>query len=385
MPGYVFVENSNKPTMEEAQSRKPVVLDNVSIPCLKAAKGLGYDVYMGVNRDHPETLDCNFPARLYDSHTYRSITALADNRIAYRNLDNLIKEHNIEVMHCNTPVGGMIGRIVGKKNKLKKIIYTAHGFHFYKGAPLLNRIVFKTAERIMAKWTDVIITMNEEDFQAAKKFKLRNGGKVYKVHGVGVNLDEFSFDLDNRKKKREELFIGEDDIVIISAGDLIKRKNYEIAIKAIAQCGNPNLHYFICGRGPEEENLKSLAENLNVMQQIHFLGFRTDVKELLNAADIFLFTTLQEGLPRSMMEAMACGLPCIASSIRGNVDLIEDGQNGYLCNPMDIESFASRLSMLSKDQLLRRKMGDNNLIRIKQYGVEQVSEEIQSIYSEVLS
>ena len=236
----------------------------------------------------------------------------------------------------------------------------------------------------MARWTDAIITMNNEDFESAKKFKLKKGGKVYFVHGVGITLSNFDGVLECRDDKRAELGLFEDDIALVSAGDLIPRKDYATAIRAIALSSNPKLHYFICGRGPEKENLEALAKELGVENQIHFLGFRTDVKEIMAAADIFLFTTLQEGMPRSMMEAMAVGLPCIASAIRGNVDLIENGENGYVCAPKDANAFADAIAKLSQSREIREEISKKNLEKIKGYDVSVVEKEILEIYKEVL-
>lgn len=384
MAHYVFIGNASKPTKEKYQSREPITLSNVSRPCLQVALDMGYDVILGVQRDKPEELTCELPAKLYDAHTYRSITAFKDNKIAYDNLNKVLRENDVDVIHCNTPVGGMVGRLCGKKNKVKKIIYTAHGFHFYKGAPLFNRTVLKWAEMLMAHWTDAIITMNQEDYEAARKFKLRNGGKVYFVNGVGINLKDFEGLSHLRQQKREELGVKEDDIVLISMGDLVPRKNYGAAIRAIAKANDPRLQYMICGRGPELENLQALAKELGVENQIHFLGFRTDVKELLTGADIFLFTTRQEGLPRSMMEAMASGLPCVASAIRGNVDLIENGENGFTCLTDDVDGYAEAIAKIAADGSLRETMRQNNLEKIKNYDVSVVEQQIREIYGDVL-
>ncbi len=383
MAGYVFIGNSTKPDAETLNSRDMIVPGNVSRPCLETALEMGYDTYLGVSRNRPEELDCELPVKLYDSHTYRSITAFKDNKIAYKNLMKLIDEKNIELIHCNTPVGGLIGRLCGRKKKVKHIIYTAHGFHFYKGAPFLNRTVLKWAEKLMARYTDAIITMNREDYEAASKFRLRKGGKVYYVPGVGIDTEEyFSLSVD-RASVRASLGFSDDDIVCISMGDLIPRKNYETAIKAIAACNNPKLHYIICGVGGELENLERLAQAEGVGGQIHFLGFRKDIKELARASDIFLFTTLQEGMPRSMMEAMASGLPCVASKIRGNVDLLEDGVGGYLCEVRDIEAFAKHIGMLAEDSALRESMSRENLERIKGFDTKVVKSLIEKIYKEV--
>ena len=384
MAGYVFISNGTKPTKEKYESREPLKPSNVSRPCMEAALAHGYEVYYGVNRKNPEELACDMPVKPFESHTYRSITAFGDNKIAYQNLCRVIDEGNVELIHCNTPVGGLVGRLAGRKKKVKKIIYTAHGFHFYKGAPLMNRTLFKWAEMWMAHHTDAIITMNQEDYEAAKKFRLRKGGKVYFVHGVGITLSDYEGLANKRAEKREELALADDQIMLVSMGDLVLRKNYATAIEAIAKAQNPKLQYFICGKGPELDNLKAQAESLGVAEQIHFLGFRTDIKELLAAADVFLFTSKQEGLPRSMMEAMASGLPCVASKIRGNTDLIEDGVGGYLCPSTDSDGFAVAIAKVADDATLRETMRANNLETIKGYDISVVEKEIADIYDDVL-
>ncbi len=383
--GYIFVTNFNKPTKEEAESRSPVIHGSFSKPCVETALEKGYEVYVGINRKNPENIESDLPVHFYDSHVYRSITDAKDCYIAYKNLDRIVKQINCDCIHCNTPIGGLVGRLVGKKNRVRKVIYTAHGFHFYKGAPLLNCTVFKLAERIMAHYTDALITMNKEDYEAAEKFRLKRGGKVYFVHGVGIKLKDYENISACRNEKRAELNLSDDDIAVISAGDLIARKNYKTAIEAIARCENPHIHYFICGKGPELDALRQTANRLGVESQIHFLGFRTDMKELLAASDIFLFSTLQEGLPRSLMEAMASGLPCVVSKIRGNVDLVEDGVNGFLCGADNADAFAEAIEKLTKDRALRQQMSQTNLDKIKEYDESVVKREMETIYREVLS
>lgn len=380
MPGYVFLSNSNKPSPEEQNSRKPVKLTNVSRPCLQTALKMGYEVWFGTNRYNPEELECELPIHMYDSHTYRSILNIKDNLIAYKNLMRILKKEDIEVIHCNTPVGGLIGRLCGKRAKIKHIIYTAHGFHFYKGAPLINRTIFKWAEMIMAHWTDAIITMNSEDFEAAKKFKLKKGGKVFYTPGVGIDTKEYKNILLDKNVYRAKLGIKDDDFVCISMGDLIPRKNYTVAIEAIAKCNNEKIHYLICGKGPELESLKKLCIKLKIDKQIHFLGFRTDIRELLHISDLFLFTTLQEGMPRSMMEAMASGLPCIASKIRGNVDLLEDEKGGFLVSVDDSSMIADKINFLIKNDKLRLEMARNNLEKILDFDTGKVKKTIEGIY-----
>lgn len=385
MKGYVFVANSTKPNNEKANSREPVVLSNVNRPCVEAALRHGYEVFLGVNRNKPEELQCDYPVHLFDSHTYRSVTAFRDNAIALRNMNKIMTDNDIELIHCNTPVGGLIGRLCGKKHHIKTIIYTAHGFHFYKGAPLVNRVVFKMAERIMAHWTDVIITMNQEDYETARTFKLRNNGKVFKVHGVGINLSDYQNIYTDRVKKREELGLKENDIVFVSAGDIVPRKNYKVAIEAISKAKLQNVHYLICGVGPEMDKLRRRVKELGKESVVHFLGFRKDIKEVFSISDAFLFTSKQEGLPRSLMEAMAIGLPVVASNIRGNVDLIKDGVGGFLCEANDVEGFTRAIDTICENRSLREKMASVNSETIQEYDISVVNREIQTIYNEVLA
>lgn len=386
MKKFLFISNGKKPTLDQQSSRKDIIIGNVSIPCIEAALSMGYKIYKGINRINANELKCEngYDIKFYDQSIYRSVFDFKSNFIAYRNLMNLLKNEKIDVIHCNTPIGGFLGRLCGKINKVPKVIYTAHGFHFYQGAPLINRTIFKWAEIWMARFTDAIITMNKEDYQAAQKFKLRNNGKVYYVPGVGVDTNRYQINDINIKELRSSLGLSTDDIILIAMGDLIDRKNYKTSINAIAKTNNKALHFLICGEGPKLENLKELSKELGVENQIHFLGFRTDIKELLNIADIFLFTTYQEGLPRSMMEAMSAGLPCIASKVRGNVDLIQEGVGGFLRNPEDSEGFAEVINILASDKELREKMKASNLETIKKFDVENVKKEMKKIYNKEL-
>ncbi len=381
---FLWISNGSKPKPAEYLSREKARLGNVSAPAVEAALRMGYTVYMGKNRKYAEELECDYPVRFYDASVYRSLLDLKSNLKAYKNLMNLLKRVRIDVIHCNTPIGGALGRICGKKARVPKVIYTVHGFHFYKGAPLLNRTVLKWAERFMARYTDAIITINREDYEAALKFKLRGGGKVYYLPGVGVNTGDYRIEGFDKAACRAGLGLNQDDVVLISMGDLIKRKNYEAAIKAVAKAENQKLVYLICGKGPKDAELKQLAKNLGVEDRVRFLGFRRDIKELLQIADIFLFTTLQEGLPRSMMEAMSAGLPCVASKIRGNVDLIEDGKGGFLRVPNDMEGFAAALNTLAGNPAMREDMKRVNLETIQKYDVENIKKLVADIYAEQL-
>ncbi len=360
-------------------------VNNFSYTSMTVAKKLGIEFHIAGNWSYASDEE-----RIADEEKYGIKIHQIDfvrtpyhpgNLNAYRQLKHLVQTEGYDCIHCNTPIGGILGRLVGKKYNIRKVIYQAHGFHFYKGAPKKNRIIYYPVEKRLAHYTDALITINSEDFKRAKsKFKLRKNGKVYYVPGVGIDTTQYNSSSKMRENKRLELGLGENDISLISMGDLIDRKNYATAIRSIAETNDPKLQYFICGKGPEEENLRALAESLGVAKQIHFLGFRSDIKELLVAADIFLFTTKQEGLPRSMMEAMASGLPCIASKIRGNTDLLDGTEGGFLCETTDTAAYAEKLKLLANDKALRKAMGKNNLIAIQKFNTETVNEELCKVY-----
>ena len=353
-----------------------------------SAKTLGYRFFLagnfsGASSEKIKNDEEEFGVKIINIDLARSPYS-PKNITAYKQLIDFVKKENIDYIHCNTPVGGLLGRLAGKKCKVKKVIYQAHGFHFYKGAPLKNWLIYYPIERWLAHYTDAIITINKEDYERAQGFRLRNNGKVYYVPGVGIDLSQYELPENTRELKRKELGLKETDVALISMGDLIDRKNYPVAIEAVAKANNPNLQYFICGKGPEEEKLKKMVEDLGVKEQIHFLGFRTDIKELLKAADIFLFTSKQEGLARSLMEAMASGLPCIASKIRGNTDLLDEGKGGYLREVTDVTGFSGCLKKLVDDELVRKQMSEYNLSSIKKYEIKVVKESIKEVYSDAL-
>lgn len=360
-------------------------VNNFSYTSMKAAQELGFDYHIAGNWKYANDQERIEDEKKYGIHIYQIDFIRAPyhpgNLKAYRQLKEIVEKEKFDVIHCNTPIGGVVGRLLGKSCKVPTVIYQAHGFHFYKGAPVLNWMIYYPIERWLAHYTDALITINQEDYQRAQSFKLRRNGKVYYVPGVGIDLDQYKHRNDfDRNAKRRELGLLDEDIMVISAGDLIERKNYGVSIEAIAKTENPKVQYYICGEGSEKERLEKLVSELGITDQVHFLGFRKDMKELLWAADIFLFSTLQEGLPRSLSEAMASGLPCVVSKIRGNTDLIQDGIGGYCCGTNICDEYAESIQLLSDNAELRSKMGKENINALKDFSTSKSEEEIERIY-----
>lgn len=302
---------------------------------------------------------------------------------AYKQMLNLIKKEKFDVIHCNTPIGGVLGRICGAKAGVKTIIYTAHGFHFYKGAPLINRTLYKWAEMYLAKKTDAIITINKEDYEAAKLMKLRNNGKAYYIPGVGIDVEAIKKVEVDRRKKRAEFGINDNKFVITAVGRLEKNKNVENMIRAVAKT-NDNVILLLCGDGEQSDYMKELVKELNVENRVIFAGFRDDIPEILKSSDAYMLISYREGLSRSLMEAMAAGLPCIASKIRGNVDLIEDGIGGCLVDPDDVDGIATAINKVAGDINLRNRMGQVNLEKVELFSIENVKKQMKEIYQNVL-
>lgn len=197
----------------------------------------------------------------------------------------------------------------------------------------------------------------------------------------GVALDEF---YPNWAKKRIELGIPLDAFVLISVGELNTNKNNKVIIEAIAKLQKKNIHYCLCGVGDLRDYLQTQADNAGLHDNVHFLGYRSEVKDLLLMADVYVMPSIREGLSRSLMEAMACGLPCIVSKIRGNVDLIEENVGGVLCESDNVDSFVDAIHLLDSNVIFQNNMKLQNMKCIMQFDVDASKKELTKIYKELL-
>lgn len=304
-----------------------------------------------------------------------------DNLKAYKMLKRLVETEHYDIVHTHTPNASMIARIACRSVRKKgtKVIYTAHGFHFFKGAPLKNWLMYYPVEKFCARYTDVLITINTEDFELAQK-KIR-AKKVCYVPGVGVDLEMIRSVRADRNEVRKSMGVPEDCVLLLSIGELNVNKNHQVVLKALAKLHNKNVHYAIAGIGDQKENLLNLAKELGVEDRFHLLGYRTDALKLYRGAEVFVFPSFREGLSVSMMEAMASTLPIVCSRIRGNVDLIEDGKGGFLFNPSNDDEVCSMLKRVVDDGNLRMIFANHNNIAVEKFGLKDVLNGMQSIYS----
>lgn len=302
------------------------------------------------------------------------------NATAYKQILDIIERYDIEAVMCSTPIGGALARLAAKKKDIRPVLYEAHGFLFFKGAPLINQTVYKWEEELLAHYTDVLITITNEDYAAAQKFKLRSGERAYLVHGAGVKVG-VRVEID-RAEKRKSVDVPVDAFVIVSAGELNKNKNTEVVVRALKDV--PEAHYIACGVGPEKENLEKLAEELGVSERFHPMGYRTDMAELMAMSDVFTMMSFREGMPRSLLEAMDLGLPCVGSDTRGIRDLI-DTHGGYICSPKDPKAFADAFNALKENYELRRSMGKYNQGKVQEYSADIVRNELYEIYKKTFA
>lgn len=274
-----------------------------------------------------------------------------------------------------------MGRICAHKAKCQTIIYQAHGFHFWNGAPAKNWMLYYPVEKFLSRWTDILITINKEDYQRAKGFRLNKNGKLILHPGVGVNIHDFQNVAINRDEKRAELGVAKNQIAFITVGELIDRKNQGILLDAIKQLNHEDAVLLVVGSGANADKLKSRIENERLGDSVKLLGYRADVKELLKAADCFVFPSLQEGLPGALMEAMAAGIPCIASSIRGNMDALEDSE--YMFHPNDCNKLVALMEKMF-DSENRALEGNKNRERVKKFDISEAIKAYKSIYQGLL-
>lgn len=353
------------------------------IPYLKMFKEMGWETAVAARNDYENPADCVIPyCDTYHNIPFERNPLKPGNLKAYKELKRVIDKGEYDIIHCHTPVGAMLTRLAAKQARKNgtKVFYTAHGFHFYKGAPAINWILYYPVEKWLSRYTDVLITINKEDYERAKTFK---AGKVCYVPGVGIDLKKFNVGYVNKEQKRKEIGVSADDFVLLSVGELIPRKNHEVVIRALSVLKHldklNHIEYVICGRGAYEADLRKLAEGLDVADHVHFLGYRNDISEICNCADLFVFMSHQEGVPVALMEAMACGLPAVCSNIRGNTDLIEDGVTGLLANNTP-EEVAESISEMKSDTVLRNRVAFAALQKIKQFDLSSVEDEMARIY-----
>ena len=348
-------------------------------------QNMGYEVHYASNFHNPSYGDDN--SRLEGTGIichqidFERSPFKRKNITAYRQLKKLMEEHEFDLVHCHTPMGGALARLAAHNTHTGPVIYTAHGFHFFKGAPLINWMIYYPVECYLSRYTDVLICINVEDYKRAKKhFYAKN---VVRIPGVGLDIERIESTIVNTNQKKEQLGIQNDEYVLLSVGEMTANKNHELVLRALKKLNNKKIKYLLCGHGEEEKKLKNLVTDLQLNDQVLFLGYRKDVFEIYRIADIFVFPSIREGMPVALMEAMASNLPVICSNIRGNRELIKNDFGGRLIERHNIDDYARAIADLAGDREKCLRFGQYNALTIRNYDKSKSLEIMKQVYREL--
>ena len=357
------------------------------IPYLKMFREMGWETAVASKNDYENPADCRIPyCDTYFDIPFARLPWKLSNLRAYRMLKKIIDEEQYDIIHCHTPVGAMIARLaaLSARKKGTKVIYTAHGFHFFKGAPLLNWLLFYPAEWLLAPVTDVLITINKEDYARAQK-QLR-AKRIEYVPGVGIKTEKFRRLTIDRQEKRAGLGYEEEDFLALTVAEMTPNKNHITVLKALALLKDrgelDRIHYLICGRGEMWASLERTAKELGISDHVNFLGYRTDAPELYRESDLFLFVTFREGLSVALMEAMSSGMPIVCAKIRGNTDLIDDNISGVFSENSP-EAVADHILALYRDTAKRQALGQAAMEKALLFDEGNVLQQVKEIYLSV--
>lgn len=349
-------------------------------PYIAWFKSQGYEVHVIANAyGRPFDL-CD---KLYDVAIQRSPYS-PKNIPAFFKVRKIINKEKYDLITCHTPMGGVIARLAAKKARKNgtKVLYTAHGFNFYKGSPKSYWILYYTMEKFLARKTDCIITMNEEDYSLAKRKFGSAKTEIEKIDGIGVNLERFSPVSEEEKVKLKKEHGYDGKFLLMYAAEFIPRKNHKFLIDAApVLCKKyPDIKFLFCGKGEIFEEIKAYAEEKGVSEYIDFLGFRKDMPVLYNMSDILSISSKQEGLPLNLIEGMATGLPAVASKIRGQTDAVTHGENGFLFDLGDTDALIEYVGRLHDDHVLRAEMSKAAVKSVEKFNIENTLLQMEKIY-----
>lgn len=354
------------------------------IPYLIMLRDMGWETAVAAKNDYENPADCVIPyCDTYYDIPFARVPWKKENLQAYRMLKELMEREHFDVIHCHTPVGALIARLAARSVRKQgtKVVYTAHGFHFFTGAPLINWLLYYPAEKCLAPLTDVLITINQEDYARARKHL--SAKRIEYVPGVGLDTGKFALPDFNQEEKRRELGFGDRDFLMLTVAEMTRNKNHTTALKAIAQLKHlpeyERLHYLIVGRGEQQPVLEQEATDLGIAEHVHFLGYRSDAQELYRCCDLFVFLSHREGLSLALMEAMSSGMAILCREIRGNTDLIDDGISGVFTENDPVTVSEDMLALL-RDEDLRHRLGAGAMEKVKKFDDQAVHAKMKAIY-----
>lgn len=348
-------------------------------PLMKLLSENGYEIHVAARNNLAEKdgLSIEYASQVFDIHFSRSPFSFR-NISAYNALKKILKENEYETVHCNTPVGGAIARLAGNKYRKKgtKIFYTAHGFHFYTGAPIKNWLVYYPIEKILSHCTDKIVTISDEDyFRASKKFSC----DTFRLHGVGANTSRF-FPISEEEIEKQKEELGLSGKIILNVGELLPNKNQKVAILAMKKVleKHPNSTLLIAGNGAEKNRLEALIESENLQNNVKLLGYKKDIEKYMQVCDLLISCSHREGLGMNLIEAMLCGKPAVASSNRGHKEVVKENVNGYLYSADNSSELAEKICKILDSGCLTT---DKIINSVNHFTDTSITKELKKLYN----
>lgn len=361
-------------------------INEFHLPYLEWFKNQGWETHVAARNDFNNE-ECHIPHCdfFHDVDFARSPFSIK-NLKAYRQLKKIIDNDAFDLIHCHTPVGGMLARFAARDagKKGTKVIYTAHGFHFYKGAPASKNLIYMSFEKIAARYTDHLIVLNQEDYDAAVKYLLPKA-KVTLINGIGIDLDQYNAEKISDRQVfilRGELGLSDEDILILMIAEFIPRKRHRDAIEALKKNGSKKLHILFAGTGPLLGEIKDLSEKYGLSKQVHFLGYRENIPLLIAASRATILTSGQEGMPRSVMESMAAGVAVIGADARGTRDLLSEGC-GIIFPVGDTDKLSDALKMVTSNPEILKRTAEKARRRVSEYDIKKILKDHASVYAKV--
>lgn len=368
----------------------PSMIEQFNMNNIKILQELGYQVDVATNFENGGTISkertaefkkelANINVKCYNIPFARNPFSKSNIK-AYKEIKKIVQEdNNYNIIHMHSPIGGVCGRLACRKLPRTdlKVIYTAHGFHFYKGAPLLNWLLYYPVEKWLSKYTDTLITINEEDYNLAKReFKAKN---TKLVHGVGIDLNRFNFKMSEEEKNELKNSVGvkHNDYVMIYVAELKKRKNQTMLINIMPELikKDPSIKLLLVGKDSLKGKLQDLVKKKHLENNVIFLGYRKDIPKLLKISNLLVSTSKQEGLPVNVMEGLAAGLPIVVTDCRGNRDVVKDGKDGFIVK--DSEMLIERILQIKENKSHLHHISVKDLNKID---INNIQKSMKQIY-----
>lgn len=356
---------------------------------IKILQSMGYEVHCAADGDNVgadgiqdffDDLGVVFHQVGFDSKNPFSKETL----ICYKKIRNLLEQEHYDVIHTHTPIAGFITRFAAKKYRRRgtKVFYTAHGFYFHDKAPKKDWIIFYPLELLASAWSDAIITINNEDYERAKKMWSK---RAFHINGVGYDYEKYTTVAVGRDECRAAFGIGQEDIMVLAAGELTDRKNHQVIIKALGLLKDPRFVFLLCGRAMQGVGTRDLLIRLAQEKSVRLImpGFRSDMPDIYHSSDIGVLPSKREGLGMAGIQSLVAGVPLLASNVHGIKDYMIEGKTGYMYEPDDAGGFADGLKSLS-DKKARESMRQDCIAMARKFTLEVSSQQMREIYKELL-